>query len=208
MSLWDSLSDPWKACMEEAWAGFCADSWPMGAVIADGRTGAIMARGRNLVGRPGPHPLAGSGVAHAELIALGQLKRVPSQGHREPRLYCTTEPCLMCAGAVRLSVVREVVYVARDPIGGATRTLKRLEIPVAQARLPELQDVIIALMTVRALNFTPRRDWPIVEKLGAASAAGLALGKELHRAKAMRALRAHGADAQTMIGAVLAHAGK
>lgn len=194
--------------MEEAWAGFCADSWPMGAVIADGKTDAVITRGRNLVGErtPGSHPLSGSSVAHAELIALGRLKRVPAQRHKKPRMYCTTEPCPMCVGALGLSIVRQVAYIARDPLGGASSALKQFGVAAAQAQMAELQDVIITLMTVRAHTFYPRRYWPRIDALGRASPRGLALGKELYRTKVMRRLREQGADAETMVDALLARA--
>jgi len=51
------------------------------------------------------------------LAAIGQ-KRLPTA-----ELYCSLEPCFLCAGAILHSRVRRVVFGARDPKFGAVRSL-------------------------------------------------------------------------------------
>ena len=46
--MWQSLSQPWRACLEEAWTAYRAGSVPIGAAITDG-AGRVVARGRNRI---------------------------------------------------------------------------------------------------------------------------------------------------------------
>jgi tRNA(adenine34) deaminase len=70
---------------------------------------------------------ARSALVHAEILALQQAfttvgsKRLPGA-----TLYCTLEPCFMCAGAILHSRVQTVVFAARDPKFGAVRSLATL----------------------------------------------------------------------------------
>ena len=65
-----------------------------------------------------------SPLAHAEMEALRAAfettgdKRLP-----EAELYCSLEPCYMCAGAILHARIRRVVFGARDPKFGAVRSL-------------------------------------------------------------------------------------
>lgn len=58
--------------------------------------------------------------AHAEIVALREAGLYLGN-HRlvQSTLYCTLEPCLMCAGALIHARVARVVYAARDPKTGA-----------------------------------------------------------------------------------------
>jgi tRNA(adenine34) deaminase len=51
------------------------------------------------------------------LATVGE-KRLP-----QATLYCSLEPCFLCAGAILHSRVRRVVFGARDPKFGAVRSL-------------------------------------------------------------------------------------
>ena len=114
--IWDLLSDPWQACMEEAWAAYCAGSVPIGAAVTDAG-GRIVSRGRNRIGEDCgeadcfyDHPLA-----HAEMNAL---LAFDYREHDPPHaciLYATTEPCPLCFGAFYMSGVRVLRYASRDP---------------------------------------------------------------------------------------------
>lgn len=62
----------------------------------------------------------GDATAHAELVVLRRAARVVG-GWRLTgvTLYCTLEPCAMCAGAMVQSRIDRLVYGARDPKKGA-----------------------------------------------------------------------------------------
>ncbi len=62
-------------------------------------------------------------TAHAEIKALRQAAR-RTGSYRLPgsTLYCTLEPCAMCAGAIVLARVERLVFAARDIRFGAVRS--------------------------------------------------------------------------------------
>lgn len=111
---WNALSEPWRACIEEAWESWCEGSAGVGAVIVDG-DGHIVARGRNRRHDPrgDEHSLRGTRYAHAEMCALAALPPGPCDDYT---LYSTFEPCVMCAGAIMLSGIPRVRYAAADPV--------------------------------------------------------------------------------------------
>jgi tRNA(adenine34) deaminase len=59
-------------------------------------------------------------TAHAEIVALRHAATLLGN-YRLPEceLYVTLEPCAMCAGAIVLARIPEVVFGARDPKAGA-----------------------------------------------------------------------------------------
>jgi tRNA(adenine34) deaminase len=192
MGIWERLAPPWQACMEEAWKGFRTGSWPIGAVIVDSK-GAIISRGHNLVAdAAGSHGLSGSLVAHAEVIALGGAKHRFRAG-RPWVLYSSLEPCPMCTGAIRMAMVKEVRIAARDPFAGGTALLSKT--PFMRGHRVQLagphrvlEDLVLALMVVRAHTLTARAHWKSIDIFGRASPMGLRLGKILLRQKTLEKL--------------------
>lgn len=97
-----------EACMDRAiWLAEAAldkGDWPVAAVIA--RAGSILAEGQ------GQTNLRCDPTWHAELDALRKAAadRINVSG---ATLYCTMEPCPMCAWAIQLSGISQVVLGAR-----------------------------------------------------------------------------------------------
>ena len=126
MNLDLSTLDPaWQASYELAWEAWRAGTIPIGAVVTDPE-GRVIARGRNRIFDPHPLPgqVAGVWIAHAEVNALLQLPA----GHYEGfAITSTTEPCLMCAGAITMSLRGrvDVRYAVQDPIAGGTEAAGR-----------------------------------------------------------------------------------
>ncbi len=63
-------------------------------------------------------------TAHAEILAIRQA--AAHLGHwrlEEVTLYCTLEPCAMCAGAMVLARLPRLVYAAVDPKAGAAGSI-------------------------------------------------------------------------------------
>lgn len=131
---WASLSRPWQIAFQEAWESFRAGSAGVGAVVTSD-TGAIVTTGRSRVFEEpdGTAPLAGTWMAHAEMNALALLGRdTPS----DLTLYTTFEPCVMCAGTIRIYRIPTLRYAAADPVwDGMDELFSRLE-PIARG-LPE-----------------------------------------------------------------------
>ena len=83
--------------------------------------GAVLVRDGQLVGEGWNQPIGSHDPsAHAEIMALrdagGRLGNYRLPG---TTLYCTLEPCVMCAGAIVHARVGRVVYGTSDPKGGA-----------------------------------------------------------------------------------------
>lgn len=98
--------------LKEAWKAFQKDEVPVGAVLVhDGR---VIARGYNQV------EMLNDATAHAEMLCI-TAGEVALENWRlaDTTLYCTIEPCSMCAGAMLLSRVPTLVWGAPDLRHGA-----------------------------------------------------------------------------------------
>jgi tRNA(adenine34) deaminase len=92
---------------------------PVGAVVVAGSE--IIGRGRNSpVSRSDP-------TAHAEILALRDAAaRVENYRLTGATLYCTLEPCVMCAGALVAARIKRLVFGARDLRFGGVRSKFRI----------------------------------------------------------------------------------
>jgi tRNA(adenine34) deaminase len=83
--------------------------------------GALVARGSEPLAAAGnERELRRDPTAHAEILAIRAAAEALG-GWRLPdtTLYVTLEPCAMCAGAIVLARIPEVVFGAPDPKAGA-----------------------------------------------------------------------------------------
>jgi tRNA(Arg) A34 adenosine deaminase TadA len=99
--------------LAEAEAAAARGEVPIGAVLVDGASGAVLAAaGNETEARADP-------TAHAEMLVI----RAAATGAGAPRLvgtdlYVTLEPCPMCAAAIGFARLRRLYYGAADPKGG------------------------------------------------------------------------------------------
>ncbi len=101
-----------RLALQEARLALAHEDVPIGAVVVRGKT--VIGRAHNR------REVDGDPTAHAELLAIRQAARLI--GHwrlEECTLYCTLEPCAMCAGAMVLGRLPRLVYAASDPKAGA-----------------------------------------------------------------------------------------
>lgn len=106
-----------RAALEEAEAAAAAGDVPVGAVVV-AASGLILARGRNR------REQDQDPTAHAEVEALRGAARVKGAWRLAgATVYCTLEPCPMCAGALVNARVTRLVYGCADPKAGAVDTL-------------------------------------------------------------------------------------
>jgi tRNA(Arg) A34 adenosine deaminase TadA len=112
----NELEAPMRQALELAWESARAGSLGIGAVITDD-AGHTVATGRNRLAEEhgGDDHLAGSSLAHAELNALAKL-RWGAHGRDRLTLWTTLEPCLQCAGAIRMAPIIAVHVLAPDPL--------------------------------------------------------------------------------------------
>lgn len=134
-STWSALSEPWQSAFEQAWVAFGEGNYGIGACLATA-DGEIRAVGRNQVTtpRPGPMPLAGNYLAHAEMNALASLEEFTARGLT---MFSTLEPCLMCAGASIFMNVRRVEFATRDEFYEPFDQVLWPHHPYTAARQPE-----------------------------------------------------------------------
>ena len=68
--------------------------------------------------------LRNDATAHAELLALQRASRYLDNWRlSRATMYCTLEPCPMCAGAMINSRLKKLVYASRDPRAGAAGSI-------------------------------------------------------------------------------------
>ena len=108
-----------QLALAEARAAREENEVPIGAVIVRGRQ--VLARAHN------QREQLRDPTAHAEMIAITQAAEARQSWRLDGcTLYVTLEPCAMCAGAIVLARIPQVVYGAADPKAGAVHSLFRL----------------------------------------------------------------------------------
>ncbi len=90
--------------------------------------GAIAVLGDQVIGRGYNRREADQDpTAHAEMLALRAAARHVGCWRLDGvTLYCTLEPCAMCAGAMVLARLSRLVYATRDPKAGAAGSVMDL----------------------------------------------------------------------------------
>jgi tRNA(adenine34) deaminase len=206
--IWDQLSEPWQVSLEESWTAYRSGSIPIGSVITD-HDGRILARGRNRIFEDAAEPpfLHGHRLAHAEMNALVSL------GSSQPDptalvLYTTLEPCALCTGAIRMALIGEVRYAARDPLAGsmqlfeASRFMRRRQIRIVGPNLEDLETLVIAMnvdFELRCREVAVDEAFPLLEDWRPVLPRAVEFGKELYRSGALRDLRERGASTRQVI---------
>jgi len=107
-----------RAALAEARHAAAHGDVPVGAIVVDLDTGAIVAAAHNARERDG------DATAHAELVALREASRRAGTWRLDHHaLVVTLEPCPMCAGGAWAARLPLVVYGAADPKAGAAGSL-------------------------------------------------------------------------------------
>ncbi|MEB3294523.1 MAG: tRNA adenosine(34) deaminase TadA [Synechococcales bacterium] len=112
---------------------------PVGAVIVDRQNTLLAATGNRREQDQDP-------TAHAEILALRQAGKVRRNWHlTDCTLYVTLEPCPMCAGAIVLARIGQLVYGADDFKAGAIQSVLNLpDSPASYHRLKVLAGILEA----------------------------------------------------------------
>jgi tRNA(adenine34) deaminase len=105
-----------RQALAEATAAIPQGEVPVGCVVVHG--GEVIARAHNL------RETLTDPTAHAEIIALrAAAERIGSWHLEEATVYCTVEPCCMCAGALVNARVGRLVYGIADPKSGGCESV-------------------------------------------------------------------------------------
>ncbi len=101
-----------EEALKEALKAYEKDEVPVGAVLVF--ENRIIARGHNQT------ELLQDATAHAEMLCLtAGASQMSNWRLTDTTLYCTLEPCCMCAGALLSSRVKRLVWGAKDLRVGA-----------------------------------------------------------------------------------------
>ena len=107
--------------LELAQAAAAQGEVPVGAVVFETKTGALLGEGSNT--RASKHDPAG----HAEFIAIQRACTTRNDWRlNDCTLVVTLEPCAMCAGLIVNARVGRVIFGALDPKAGAVCSLYHL----------------------------------------------------------------------------------
>lgn len=125
--------------LAEAELGLSEGGLPIGSVLADPRTGQIVARGHNL------RIQSGDPTAHAEVVCIRNAGR--RRDWHQLTLVSTLSPCIMCTGTTLLYKIPRVVVGENRNFMGAEDLFKQhgVELVVLQdERCIELMRTFIA----------------------------------------------------------------
>lgn len=129
-----------EQALREAQKAFEESEVPVGAVVV--HRGIIIGRGHNRT------EALKDATAHAEMLAItSAAEHIGDWRLEEAVLYCTIEPCAMCAGAAVLSRIKTIVYGAKDIRFGACGTI--FEVPTDK-RLNHRIEIISGVMEKEA----------------------------------------------------------
>jgi tRNA(adenine34) deaminase len=123
--MWDDISIPWQIAFIEAWDAYCNGSIPIGSVLTNS-SGEVLYRGRNRIydDSAPTNQICSNRLAHAEMNVLLQMCNQEAKVDPHYTLYTTTEPCVLCFGAIVMSGIRRVRYAATDPLAGGSNLNK------------------------------------------------------------------------------------
>jgi tRNA(adenine34) deaminase len=132
-----------------------------GAIAGEVPVGAVIVLAGEVIGRGSNAPLAQMDpTAHAEILAIRDAAlRIGNYRLTGATLYCTLEPCVMCAGALVAARVERVVFGARDLRFGGVRSKFQLADSDLLNHRVEIVEGVLAVECVSLLRefFESRR---------------------------------------------------
>lgn len=133
--LWADLDEPWREAFRQAWEALRTGNVAVGACASTAAGEIIHAARNRLTDREGPPgEIFGSSLAHAETNVLA---RLPYPHPRNLVLTTTLEPCLQCAGAIRLGPIRTVRFAGADRYWEGCHDFGKLSRREAERAQPE-----------------------------------------------------------------------
>lgn len=118
--MFSELHKNWQKAFDLAWHAYKNGTIPIGALIVNAQ-GEVVATGQNRIfDEQSAHPLAGTFMAHAEMIAMMGLNEREHPDIRTYSLYTTMEPCPMCFGTMLMMHIQDMKYASRDAFAGAS----------------------------------------------------------------------------------------
>lgn len=137
--------------LREAQAAAEAGEVPCGAIIV--KDGRILGRAHNQVEQ------LKDPTAHAEILAITQAAAALQDWRLTGcTLYVTKEPCPMCAGAIVLARITDLVFAIPDPKrGGAVSVFSIVDCPSLNHRVRVTQGVLAEACKAELQDFFRKR---------------------------------------------------
>lgn len=125
-----------------------------GAALGEVPVGAVIALAGEVIGRGSNAPVAQMDpTAHAEILAIREAaSRIANYRLTGATLYCTLEPCVMCAGALVAARIERVVFGARDLRFGGVRSKFQLADSDLLNHRVEIVEGVLAVECVQLLR--------------------------------------------------------
>jgi tRNA(adenine34) deaminase len=148
-----SDADFMRAALGHARASSDADEVPVGAVVVDMLTGEILAATGNCV------ESSNDATAHAEILCLRQAAQARQNWRlTNCALFCTLEPCPMCASALRAFRVSRLVYGASsERLGAITGSMRSEKVHPYHAQMEITSGVLADECAAILQEFFQRR---------------------------------------------------
>jgi tRNA(adenine34) deaminase len=141
-----------RMALLEAEAAGAEGEVPVGCVVV--HEGRVVGRGHNL------RETLGDPTAHAEVLALRRAAEALGTWRLDgAAVYCTLEPCSMCAGALVNARVGRLVYGVADPKSGACESVFAIPTEPRLNHRLEVRGGVLAEEALALLRrfFEPRR---------------------------------------------------
>jgi len=122
--------------------------------------GAVVVFENRVIGQGANGPIGHNDpTAHAEILALREAAAHLNNYRLEgTTLYCTLEPCVMCAGALVAARVKKLVFGARDlRFGGVRSKFQLVDSELLNHRLQIEEGVLAADCTEMLVRFFEAR---------------------------------------------------
>jgi tRNA(adenine34) deaminase len=123
--------------LQEARKGYDLGEVPVGSVVV--LNNQLLGRGFNQTEK------LKDPTAHAEILAItSACEAVGDWRLDDAIMYCTLEPCSMCAGAAVLARIKKIVFGASDPKFGACGSIFNIPVDPRLNHRIELEDGVMA----------------------------------------------------------------
>ncbi|KAL1409839.1 hypothetical protein Q8F55_003838 [Vanrija albida] len=123
--------------LDEARKSLAQGGIPIGAVIVDVNTRAVLARGHNRFAQSGSH------VAHGEMEALAALGPIDKAAWKDLAVVTTMVPCEMCAGAFVRFGIPLCIAAERETYPGAEEYLVQHGVQVVVLDDAEVRQMMV-----------------------------------------------------------------
>ncbi|MFH0925406.1 MAG: tRNA adenosine(34) deaminase TadA [bacterium] len=132
-----------QLALKEASIAYQKGEVPIGAIVVN-QSGEVIAGAHNQVEE------LNDPTAHAEILAIRKAAyKIKNWRLQECTIFCTVEPCVMCAGCIIQARIKKLVYASEDNKFGAVKSLYNI---LEDQRLNHYVEVDAGLFKDKSVN--------------------------------------------------------